>query len=425
MANNKKVTNELRDQMPTFCDQMPTFCDQMPTFRDQMPTFCDEIMISNAMVFAKWEIGLNELRLLLLAISRIVPGNLSCEITAKEFSKTWDVPPHDVYKEFRRISKGLTSRIISFENNDAWIDYSLVQRIGGTKKYSGKMLIRLNESFAVLFTRLSENFFKVPLKQLRKLDTVTGMRFYMFVRAIFDREYVSLDLAMFQRILGTSYKRKTDLLRRVVKPEIGKLEKTDIKLVLLKSSPKLVRFRILRNDHEARLIREFRFKPKDAKSLVAEIRKRPDCDDYLDECLQYCRENLKSGVIRLNVVSYVRKFILEDFRPVNPRAVRGRQDEKERRERIDEERKMVEKVRREEEEMKKLAERFRCECSSEYFRKLLDDILADPGKDDFFKDLLRQEMKQGVTDIDGMPEFIQCEILERWKDDGKPKTITA
>jgi replication initiator protein len=425
VANHKHTAKYPADPLSTFPDLLSTKADQLSTFSDTLSTFQEmngkkeipakELMLSNSLVTAKWDVQVHELRLLLLALTKISPENLSCEVTAKEYSAVWNVPLENTYKYFRRIAKSLATRVISFENDEIWHDLPVVQRGSGVK-YSGRMWISFNSLLAPLFTGLSNRFFKVSLRQLRKLDTAPGIRFYMLVKTIFDTEFFSMELSNFQQSLGTKYKRKDDLIRRIVKPEIKKIAATDIKLVLLKSSPGRIKFRILRNDHESCLVREFGFKPKNAKALICEVRKCPDWEDYVDACLGYCRENLDNGIIRSNVVNYVRKYILEDYRPQNPKALLARTKEtnakKQSREQLRKER---ERENAEEHYQKDLATFAKKYAGKDIF-SFLEQLNADPELDGFFKKaLLEPEIQKSPGTIYEVNIIIQRQIIDCWK----------
>lgn len=374
-----------------------------------------ELLLSNAVVAAKWRVSLNELRLILLAVAKIRPDNMGCEVTVEEFADIWRLSRTVARKTFRRIRVALEGRKIALRKDEMWLDFSIIHPESSVELSGGRMSVHLNGMLTALFTGLNDHFFKVGFRQLRKLDTVTSIRLYFLARSIYNANVIDKDFNEFQASVGTNYKSRKNFIQQAVKPAIRSVNLTDVRLKLLPAWAPRVRIHVEAQNHEAILVREFGFKPKDARDVVRTARSRPDFDDYMDQCLRYCRENLAKGVIHSNVTSYVRKFILEDFRPKNPRSMLRERDEELRRERRELERKKRDEARASQREMERQMERFHRERSSDDLQRLLREIVEDPDKNDFFKDLVREELRKGASDIRELSGFMQCEVLERWR----------
>ena len=391
----------------------------MLTFEDESGK--REIIMSNAFATARWDMGVNEMRLFFLFLTKISDNNTHAEIGAWEFASEWGIPLESAYVEFKRTARTLLTRKIELETDRGWMGFTILRK-ASAERYTGRFELVLNDEIKGLFTQQKTNFFKVLLSNLRMFNTFSGVRLYLLAKSAFPCETVEHDLQKFQMIVGRSSKRRCDLVRRVINPEIQKIAKTDLNVQLVRSRPAIIRLKISRNDYVSRLVNDFGFKRNEAYELLRQIRHRADYDKYVEDCLCYCKDNFDRHVIKHNVKAYVMKFMINDYRPINQKNLRekinhGRRNDDEEKKKSEDEKK-----RKEAEMIEKRREAFRQGADKECLHRILKSISENIKEfDAVFRDLTVSELRKNPEDISDLPFWLAETVIDKWESENAAK----
>ncbi len=384
-----------------------------------------EIILSNAFAMARWDMGVNEMRLFFLFLTKISDNNTQAEISAWEFASEWGIPLENAYVEFKRTARTLLTRKIELETDKGWIGFTILRK-ASAERYTGRFELVLNDDIKGLFTQQKTNFFKVLLSNLRMFNTFPGVRLYLLAKSAYPCETVEHDVRKFQMIVGRSSKRRCDLVRRIINPEIEKISKTDLSVQLIRSRPATIRFKISRNDYASRLVNDFGFKRNEAYELLRQIRHRTDYDKYVEDCLCYCKENLNKHVIKHNVKAYVTKFILNDYRPVNPKNFREKMNHEKQKDEEEKKKEKDEKNKKEQEELERRHEAFRHGADKECMHRILKSISEN--KEEFnpvFRELTLNELNKNPEDISELPFWLSETVIDKWENENSANLADA
>ncbi|GEM_PF-5187100 len=374
-----------------------------------------EIILSNTFATARWDMGVNEMRLFFLFLTKISDSNTQAEISAWEFASEWGIPLENAYVEFKRTARTLLTRKIELETDKGWVGFTILRK-ASAERYTGRFELVLNDDIKGLFTQQKTNFFKVLLSNLRMFNTFPGVRLYLLAKSAYPSETIEHDVRKFQMIVGRNSKRRCDLVRRIINPEIQKIAKTDLNVQLVKSRPSTIRLKISRNDYASRLVNDFGFKRNEAYELLRQIRHRTDYNKYVEDCLCYCKDNLDKHVIKHNVKAYVTKFILNDYRPVNPKNLREKINHERQKEAEEKKKADDEKKRQEEERIEKRHEAFRKGTDKECLHGILRSISENEAAyNQVFRELTRNELKKDPEDIDELPCWLAETVVDIWE----------
>ncbi len=275
------------------------------------------VRLSNRFLLSKRDIGLNEMRFLLLGLAKGLNKNMVLRVTHAEFSSCWQYSRANCPEAFRRISRNIAKTVISVDEGELYADFPLVEKNIGVKSYSGELRVYLNKNLTNMFKDFMPGnpYFVSTIHQIRKFSTLTGINLYLFARSVClqNPTDVCLSNEAIQLIIGTKYAEKKEFIRKL-KPVIQLTYETDMHVKLLKSPRGYVRMRITSQDYPSVLSTEFGIEYKKAKTLISLVRRtKEDSDQYLNECLAYCRDCIRKGKV-LNIQEFVISTIT-DYRP--------------------------------------------------------------------------------------------------------------
>ena len=276
-----------------------------------------DVRLSNRFLLSKRDIGLNEMRFLLLGLAKGLNKNMVLRVTHAEFSSCWQHSRANCPEVFRRISRNIAKTVISVDEGELYADFPLVEKNIGVKSYSGELRVYLNKNLTNMFKDFMPGnpYFTSTIMNLRKFSTLTGINLYLFARSVCFRNPTEVCLSNddFQLIIGTHYRQKKFLINDL-KPVIRLTHETDMHVKFLKSPRGYVRMRITSKDYPSVLSSEFGIEYKKARTLISLVRRtKEDSDQYLNECIAYCRDCIRKGKV-LNVQDFVISTIT-DYRP--------------------------------------------------------------------------------------------------------------
>lgn len=329
----------LNDKMATLDDKKETLDESLVTFDDNLVTFDDkketldlfdysgveivdtsmivngltssEAMVSNAFTKARWKIGVNELKLLFLAVANMDPVTLSCTITADDFSDMYDIDKHETYRTFKRSASKLMKQVIEFENEKGWEAYNLTSK-SSSQRYSGTFDIKLNPDLRPLFVNLTSRFLKVNLRTFKKLNTAISIRLYLLLKTIYSYKEADIPNDFFQRALGVSYSKRGDFLRQLRRANEN-LKKTDVSLEVFPTRGDFIKIKINRTGYIDTLSSTYKLTEKDARQVLDfSMAHHDDYEAYLDSVFSYVDEKLKAGEIKKSVQGFLKEIVFSN-----------------------------------------------------------------------------------------------------------------
>ena len=144
------------------------------------------VRLSNRFLLSKRDIGLNEMRFLLLGLAKGLNKNMVLRVTHAEFSSCWQYSRANCPEAFRRISRNIAKTVISVDEGELYADFPLVKKNIGVKSYSGELRVYLNKNLTNMFKDFMPGnpYFTSTIMNLRKFSTLTGINLYLFARSV-------------------------------------------------------------------------------------------------------------------------------------------------------------------------------------------------------------------------------------------------
>jgi plasmid replication initiation protein len=211
----------------------------------------------NQLIEACYTMTLTEKRLLLLGISKIVPKRTEpfvFSVTADEWAQYY--PDQDnPYRALRRAAKALRGRFVRLHPKTGvteelnWVDSARYH------DRQGRVEIRFGWSIQLRLAGMLEQFTKIDLLSVRKLNSLHSVRLYELVAQFRSTGFrqISIEDFRFAMDCETSYPLVNDLKRWVLKPSIEEINtKSDIRIAFeeVKTGRKItaLRFAITKED---------------------------------------------------------------------------------------------------------------------------------------------------------------------------------
>ena len=198
----------------------------------------DLVIKSNALINAMIDIGLQGMRLLAYAASRIPPGlviekgrPVDIEVSVPEMAETFEMNPDSAYREIKALADRLMKKIIEFEDDGAQIGVGLLSK----RKYisgEGRLLLRFDEDLVPHLMGLKENFTKYRIKDVYQFQRASTWRVYELLRQYKQIGKREFDIDELKSKIGVAglYPIIADLRRRILDPAIEEINATsDIK----------------------------------------------------------------------------------------------------------------------------------------------------------------------------------------------------
>jgi plasmid replication initiation protein len=189
---------------------------------------------SNYLVEAGYKLSLNEQRLILSAISKLdarkqIPESNDFEITANDFSKTFNLPIKQAYEVLEDASNRLYERDIkTFDRTEnsrtrfRWVDC--------VKYWDGEAKVTLSFSSRIIpyLTLLHKQFTTYELNQISQLKTAYAIRLYELLVQFLKTEERYLSLKRLRELLELEnlYPRFFDIKKRIIEPSIKNINES-------------------------------------------------------------------------------------------------------------------------------------------------------------------------------------------------------
>ena len=189
---------------------------------------------SNSLVEARYNLPLGEQRLILTMISKIQPEDEDFKpylISVKEFTQFIGVDTDSAYRECKKITEKLLSRVINVEEEDGLLQ---IGWLSSAKYIDGEGIVNL--SFDPLLKpyllQLKSNFTSCKLTMLLSFKSQYSMRMYTFLKQYQKLGTREIEIASLRETLGVrteQYKLYTDFKRNVlIRTQNELAEKADL-----------------------------------------------------------------------------------------------------------------------------------------------------------------------------------------------------
>jgi len=189
---------------------------------------------SNTLVEARYNLPLGEQRLILTMISKIQPEDEDFKpylISVKEFTEFLGIDTKSAYRECKRITENLLSRVINVEEDDGLLQ---IGWLSSAKYMDGEGIVNL--SFDPLLKpyllQLKSNFTSCKLTMLLSFKSQYSMRMYTFLKQYQKLGTREIEIASLRYTLGVrsgQYKLYTDFKRNILQRTQNELaEKADL-----------------------------------------------------------------------------------------------------------------------------------------------------------------------------------------------------
>ena len=192
----------------------------------------------NQLIESCYTMTLNEKRLLMLGISKVDPtafpdstDTLEFDVTQEEWSHYY--PSDNAYRELKRAAKLLRGRFIrlhpksGIEHEINWVD--------GIKYYheKGRVNLRFGRSIQIRLSGMLEQFTKVDLLQINRLNSLYSIRLYETLSQFRSTGFRKINIEDFRFMMATgeAYTKLYELKRNVLFPSLKEVnQKTDLQV---------------------------------------------------------------------------------------------------------------------------------------------------------------------------------------------------
>lgn len=149
----------------------------------------------NALICSAYKMGLNEKRLLMLAISKLNPldalwkasrEGVYVDVTKREWGDAYGLSGKTIYGQLKRATKGLYDRSVEIEDGPR---SGSIRWVSAIWNYEGEDRIRIVFSGPILnyLSGLQNNFTSYDLFGIRGLKSMYSIRLYEISKMIYDK----------------------------------------------------------------------------------------------------------------------------------------------------------------------------------------------------------------------------------------------
>ncbi|MCI5118407.1 MAG: RepB family plasmid replication initiator protein, partial [Candidatus Electrothrix sp. LOE1_4_5] len=190
------------------------------------------VVQSNRLVEARYSLTVGEQRLILAMVSMIHPDDadfFDYEISVKEFALLMNVDITNAYREIKKISGRIMSRILHIQDEDGWLRIGWISSCRYNKR-RGNIVLSFDPKLKPYLLRLKREFTKYNLSIAAQFQSIYSIRIYQLLKQykkIGYREFRVEELKGIIGIEGDQYPVFQDFYKRVLKQSKKEFEKKD------------------------------------------------------------------------------------------------------------------------------------------------------------------------------------------------------
>ena len=187
---------------------------------------------SNRVIEAGYKLSLNEQRVILACIAQVDSAKQllttdEFELSAKDFSKLFDISENRAYSELQSIAKTLYQRSVTIDNPDPKrpklkkLETRWISSIGYIPE-EGKIILCFAQKMLPYLSELKGQFTKYDLKHIGNMTSIYAIRLYELLmqwKTVGKRE-IEVDWLKKQFEIEDQYQEMADLKKRVIEPAI-------------------------------------------------------------------------------------------------------------------------------------------------------------------------------------------------------------
>lgn len=197
------------------------------------------VVKSNALIEAMSDMGLQELRFLAFAASRL-PHDLvpekgkpyDMEIDVQSLARTFEMEEKSAYREVKALADKLMRKIVQFDDEGYEVAVGLISR----RKYhhgEGRLWFRFDEDLLPHLMGLQGSFTQYRLKDVYQFQRPSTWRVYELLRQFKEigKREIELEDLRWKLGLADKYERPIDLKKWIIEPAIEEINATSDLLV--------------------------------------------------------------------------------------------------------------------------------------------------------------------------------------------------
>lgn len=189
---------------------------------------------SNNLIMSKYDLSLQEQKLILVLASMIEPNDKDFkiyELSIKSFSELLELKNNDIYKQLDKITDSLLTKRLYIRERGGWTKFNWLS----SAKYlngEGKILMRFDPFLKPYLIGLNNFFTTYKLENILSLKSKYTIRIFEILKSNIFKNNMSIEIEEFKNLIGATkktYELYGDFKRNIlVKSQNEIKEKTDI-----------------------------------------------------------------------------------------------------------------------------------------------------------------------------------------------------
>lgn len=189
---------------------------------------------SNNLIMSKYDLSLQEQKLILILASMIEPNDKDFkiyELSIKSFSELLELKNNDIYKQLDKITDSLLTKRLYIKEKDGWSKFNWLSSAKYLKG-EGKILIRFDPFLKPYLIGLNNFFTTYKLENVLSLKSKYTIRIFEILKSNIFKSNISIEIDELKSLIGATkktYDLYGDFKRNVLlKSQKEIKEKTDI-----------------------------------------------------------------------------------------------------------------------------------------------------------------------------------------------------
>lgn len=226
-----------------------------------MSTKSDLVVKANVLIPSLSLLGLNELRLLSLCISKIdreADTFITLRVPARELAETFDLPEDQIYHLIDSLTDRILSKPVRYEESTEGVFYKVKASWFKFIKYSpgnGYFIFKMTEDLKPYLLQLRDNFTSYRIRDVYQFKSASSWHVYEVLKQYKAMKTKTFDIDQFKALVGVTskYDRFNNFKYKLLEPSLEDINTySDIKVQCeyLKTGVRItsLKFHIIEND---------------------------------------------------------------------------------------------------------------------------------------------------------------------------------